>query len=849
MAITTRNLTDVLEDPTEDLPTVQQIAELFLRTSTTAFTNKTLNDISNFIYANGLHLKVTALEDINIGQPVKFTSYNLGQDEIQVNLADNTLGAAIGLAKENILSGNEFTIVCCGCLKGFDTTAYNDGETLYLGTNGTLTHTEPTIGIAQPIAFVIKSAGDANGALRVDASYPKQDADDVRFDSDGNSVYDVLSVATKNVSTMEDILTIEYTIYSTVNIKGYHLENDGGGGLFNWNSSMDKSNANGGTIIDPGVSLANQGTGIGVGCWIRSNIEYITPKMFGAIGDGLTNDATAIISSASAASSIGIILNGFGLTYAVHGGITINSDIIRNINFVEYSGSGGDGPVFTVNKTTGICKHENITVTGFSNAGAKIDAGLYSGVPTFIARGKCEYNNNGDKIQTTTTTDIDTTNTWIIPVVDESEFSANDEIWIGDGKFTILSTSLGQITLVNNGSEPTLLDGSRYKNPSGQFVTVDRNGQNGLTMGDGTAGWNIDIPNGAVTASNNAWFGIFHWANSYAGKQNIHGCIANDNGFIGIGLGYTNEGEISGNHCLRNGNNGLDSLRSKNSISMHDNECRLNGVDGIFVGGNSEIARVLNNIAMTNKRMGILMTGGSTAIYGAGCMGNDIRNNWWRSVTFTGIRSGSLENNKVGGTSAYDSIYIEGKNGLLNPSMTRIANNDFFENNVTANDIGGNLGGFTGGGADNGAVFLNGNNYFNRDSSIEIINLDSKYSHSDIPFFTITGGLSHTTTAGSPVSIEALFYWPYRQSKTDHRINLTEWLISATDQEDTSSSVDTATRTTGVEIENGATTNGKILSYPNLGSTSYNLTLSAAGTRYVHIKSGGFKRTIEITWT
>jgi len=194
MAPTVRNLTDVLEDPTEDLPTIQQIAELFLRTSTTAFTNKTLNDINNFIYANGLHLKVTALEDINIGQPVKFTSYNLGQDEIQVNLADNTLGAAIGLAKENILSGNEFTIVCCGCLKGFDTTAYNDGETLYLGTNGTLTHTEPTTGIAQPLAFVIKSAGDANGALRVDASYPKQDADDVRYDSEGNSVHDVLSV-------------------------------------------------------------------------------------------------------------------------------------------------------------------------------------------------------------------------------------------------------------------------------------------------------------------------------------------------------------------------------------------------------------------------------------------------------------------------------------------------------------------------------------------------------------------------------------------------------------------------------------------------------------------------------
>jgi len=100
-----------------------------------------------------------------------------------------------------------------------------------------------------------------------------------------------------NVSTMEDILTTSYTAYSTVNIRGYHSENDGGGGLFNWNSSMNKANANGGTIIDPSVSLVNQGSGIGSGCWIRQYDGDINIKWFGAKGDGIVDDYQAIQSA------------------------------------------------------------------------------------------------------------------------------------------------------------------------------------------------------------------------------------------------------------------------------------------------------------------------------------------------------------------------------------------------------------------------------------------------------------------------------------------------------------------------------------------------------------------------
>jgi len=81
---------------------------------------------------------------------------------------------------------------------------------------------------------------------------------------------------------------------TTVDVLGYYAVNDGGGGLFNWDSSINKNTGNGGTIVDPSVSLANQGTGVGSGCWMRQFDGALDVKWFGAKGDGSTDDTTAI---------------------------------------------------------------------------------------------------------------------------------------------------------------------------------------------------------------------------------------------------------------------------------------------------------------------------------------------------------------------------------------------------------------------------------------------------------------------------------------------------------------------------------------------------------------------------
>jgi len=101
--------------------------------------------------------------------------------------------------------------------------------------------------------------------------------------------------AVSNVDLISDLIGLDTTI-KAVNVKGYHSVSDGGGDLFNWDSTIDKSTANTGTIIDPTVSLANQGTGIGLGCWVRQpDSAEVRMSLFGRISS-LFDDPNLITS-------------------------------------------------------------------------------------------------------------------------------------------------------------------------------------------------------------------------------------------------------------------------------------------------------------------------------------------------------------------------------------------------------------------------------------------------------------------------------------------------------------------------------------------------------------------------
>lgn len=161
------------------------VTEIVGATETQTITNKTFNDITNFIHADATHLKVRATEGILKGQPVVVTGYNLGEDALDVALANNATGVATGVSEEDMLTGEFGTMILSGVLHDVDTSAWNEGDILYLNGSGSLTSTEPTSGYSQPLAYVLRSNAN-NGHLQINATYPKQDSTDIRFTASGD---------------------------------------------------------------------------------------------------------------------------------------------------------------------------------------------------------------------------------------------------------------------------------------------------------------------------------------------------------------------------------------------------------------------------------------------------------------------------------------------------------------------------------------------------------------------------------------------------------------------------------------------------------------------------------------
>ena len=122
------------------------------------------------------------------------------------------------------------------------------------------------------------------------------------------SIKPVKNIVAK-VDTITDLLQIDTSKLETgeqFHVLGYHTRNDGGGGIFYWDADEDKANHNGGTIIDPTQTFPSDwsdttqqetwftASGTGNGCWKRVVGDYVTPEMFGAKGDGVTDDTKAI---------------------------------------------------------------------------------------------------------------------------------------------------------------------------------------------------------------------------------------------------------------------------------------------------------------------------------------------------------------------------------------------------------------------------------------------------------------------------------------------------------------------------------------------------------------------------
>lgn len=80
--------------------------------------------------------------------------------------------------------------------------------------------------------------------------------------------------------------------YNYVIVMGYHVANDGGGGLYSFDP-LNTADPNGGTIVAPDI---------GVGRWLLATQERLNVKQFGAVGDNSTLNDSAFENAIEAAN-------------------------------------------------------------------------------------------------------------------------------------------------------------------------------------------------------------------------------------------------------------------------------------------------------------------------------------------------------------------------------------------------------------------------------------------------------------------------------------------------------------------------------------------------------------------
>ena len=175
-----------------------------------------------------------------------------------------------------------------------------DNATTYSDDAGT-TNTNP---------IVLDSDGQCDLYLDDAISYRiilKNSAGVTQFDKDR-----IASLGSTQVQSFNSIAALRLrsgtTIANAAKTLGYYSAGDGGGNSFYWDGTSTATD-NAGTVIKP-TSVS------GAGRWLAVDTSYINVKQFGAVGDGVADDTTAISSAIDEANTNGLpVLLESGNTY------------------------------------------------------------------------------------------------------------------------------------------------------------------------------------------------------------------------------------------------------------------------------------------------------------------------------------------------------------------------------------------------------------------------------------------------------------------------------------------------------------------------------------------------------
>lgn len=352
--------------------------KVFLKTwidsMTSTFTNKTLNDVTNYIDADALHLKcyLNLGSASTIGMPVYSKTWNVANTAIEVSKARAnaaTTMPCIGLMETAGADGTVGSVRVSGLLNNVDTSAWSEGTALYVSsaTAGLLTSTRPTgVNLVQRIGTVIRQHATL-GVIEVMGAGRTNDIPNIINMTDAINEAkgaDIASATTTDIGAATgnfvDVTgTTTITGLGTVQAGTRRIVRFTGALLLTYNATslILPTSANITTVAGDTATFVS----IGSGNWVCTSYQRKDGSAFN-VREKLNADRTYYVRTDGNDSNTGLVNSSGGAFLTIQKAINVVSSL--DISIYNVTIQVGDGTYTATNELKSIIGSGTITIQG-----------------------------------------------------------------------------------------------------------------------------------------------------------------------------------------------------------------------------------------------------------------------------------------------------------------------------------------------------------------------------------------------------------------------------------------------------------------------------------------------------